>query len=166
MEEETQDQVQAIIKVNALAPILLTQLCLPLMQSGRALIWNIGSMSADLASPLLATYAASKSFLKTLSQALAMECKEKGIQVQLLNTYFVTSKMSKKRKITWDTVSPEQYVQATLQGRLGGGDGLWTPVLSHALIEEGLSLVPKYILNNATLKVMKATRRKALSKKN
>jgi 17beta-estradiol 17-dehydrogenase / very-long-chain 3-oxoacyl-CoA reductase len=38
---------------------------------------------------MLATYSGSKSFVATWSQALAEEYKNKGIVVQLVNTFFV-----------------------------------------------------------------------------
>lgn len=55
----------------------------------KGLILNIGSFAANPPSAMLATYSGSKGFLTTWSQALGEELKEKGILVQLVNTFFV-----------------------------------------------------------------------------
>lgn len=56
----------------------------------RGLVISIGSFSGvSVVSPMLATYAGTKSFLSSFSAALAEEVKDKGIDVECLNTYFV-----------------------------------------------------------------------------
>jgi 17beta-estradiol 17-dehydrogenase / very-long-chain 3-oxoacyl-CoA reductase len=61
----------------------------------RGLIMNVGSFSGAIASPMLATYSASKAFLQTFSDALAAEVRPKGVLVQCLNTYFVVRTQSR-----------------------------------------------------------------------
>ena len=56
----------------------------------RGLVISIGSFSGvSVVSPMLATYAGTKSFLSSFSAALAEEVKDKGVDVECLNTYFV-----------------------------------------------------------------------------
>lgn len=58
--------------------------------SRRGLILNMGSFSGTgIPSPMLATYAGTKAFLSAFTASLAEEVKDKGIDVQCLNTYFV-----------------------------------------------------------------------------
>jgi short-subunit dehydrogenase len=60
--------------------------------------------SGKVPSSLLATYSATKAFLRSFSQALGMEvkpqgtCFSQGVHVEHINTYFVSTKMSKIRK--------------------------------------------------------------------
>ena len=71
----------------------------------------MGSFAALTSSPLLAPYAGSKNFLYAWSQALGAEYESKGISVQLLNTFFVVSQLSKIRRSNWMTPMPKQYVR-------------------------------------------------------
>lgn len=88
--EESPLQIQQIISVNCSSALQLTRAVLPAMlDNGFGIVWNVGSMSAEVVSPLLQTYAASKAFLKTWSVALAAEVRSGGVHVELLNTYYV-----------------------------------------------------------------------------
>ena len=57
--------------VNVAAPLLLSQLCLPLMNGGA--IINIGSIHANLTKPGFISYATSKAALRGLTQAMAVD---------------------------------------------------------------------------------------------
>ena len=58
--------------------------------SRRGLILNMGSFSGTgIPSPMLATYAGTKAFLSAFTASLAEEVKDKGVDVECLNTYFV-----------------------------------------------------------------------------
>lgn len=84
------NELNSITAVNVIAPIRLTKIVVPFMLRHRAgLILNLGSFSALVPTPMLATYAGTKGFLYTWSQALGAELEPKGIHVRLLNTYFV-----------------------------------------------------------------------------
>jgi short-subunit dehydrogenase len=68
----------------------VTKLVIPGMVSRkRGLILTVGSFASLIPSPLLAVYSGSKAFLSTWSQALGRELKGTGVEVELLNTYFV-----------------------------------------------------------------------------
>ena len=63
-----------------------------MVQRRRGLVIGSGSFSGiSVVSPMLATYAGSKSFLSSFLAALAEEVKGKGVDVETLNTYFVVS---------------------------------------------------------------------------
>lgn len=106
----------------------------------KGLILNIGSFAAAVPSAMLATYAGSKGFLATWSQALGEELKHKGITVQLVNAFFVVSAMSKIRKPSWSTPLPSTYVASVLRtlGNPCGAIGrpyVSTPFWSHAVAD-------------------------------
>ncbi len=103
-------------------------------RSKRGLVISIGSFSGvSVVSPMLATYAGTKSFLSSFSAALAEEVKDKGVDVECLNTYFVVrvfrcllngavstrvhfqvSNLSKIRRPSAMTPTPKAYVRSVL----------------------------------------------------
>ena len=91
---------------------------------------------------MLAPYAASKAFQGAFSSALAAELKEKGIDVQTVNTHFVVSNMSKIRKPSPLVPTPKAYVRSVL-AKIGlpcgalftGRPFVSTPYWSHALLD-------------------------------
>lgn len=160
--EESTETFDRIIAVNCSSVLKLTHLILPsMLENNFGIIWNIGSMSAELSSPLLQTYAASKGFLKSWSLALATEVAEFGVKVELLNTHYVATKMSKIKKTSWIVVSPSSYVKAVLSG-LGGP--FRTPVFSHDLVYQMVQFLSPPILNKVTLNIMTGIRQAAIKK--
>lgn len=162
--EESREILSQIIQVNCTSTVQVTRSIVPGMIKNRlgGLILNMGSVSAELKTPLLQTYAGSKAFLSVWSQALADELAEYKIHVELLNTHFVTTNMSKIRKSSWSCPTPKAYVKCVLS-RCGNAF-FSTLHPGHALIIGAMDLIPKWILRSLTLKQMKATRKHALAK--
>ena len=69
-----------MIDLNVRALTYLSKIVLPFMKSGSAVI-QVASSIAFCPSPFFAVYAASKSFVLSLSEALNFELKDRGIQV-------------------------------------------------------------------------------------
>lgn len=63
---------------------------------------------------MLSTYAGTKAFLIGFNRALSYEVASKGVTSLLLNTYFVSTAMSKIRRSSWSVPTPKQYVAQTL----------------------------------------------------
>jgi len=130
--------INSIINVNVLSVLYLTKLVVPFMLPyKRGLILNVGSFSALIPTPMLSTYAGSKGFLYTWSQALGTELEPKGINVKLLNTYFVASEMSKIKKATLLIPTPKTYVKQVLNNLISTN---WKPYVTtgyffHSLLE-------------------------------
>ncbi|GAA5859592.1 hypothetical protein JCM1840_006363 [Sporobolomyces johnsonii] len=130
-----------IVEINVNATLKVTKLVLPGMISRkRGLILSVGSFAALIPSPLLAVYSGSKAFLSTWSQALGSELKGTGVEVELLNTYFVVSKLSKIRRSSWMIPTPKTYVRSVLShiGVKGGAVGqphISTPYHGHAPVQ-------------------------------
>ena len=162
--EESPETLNQIVKVNCISTIQVTRSILPgMIKNGRGgLILNMGSVSAELKTPLLQTYAGSKAFLSVWSQSLADELVEHQIHVELLNTHFVMTNMSKIRRSSWTCPTPKSYVKCVL-ARCGHSH-FSTLYPGHALIISAISLIPDWILRLLTLKQMKATRKHALAK--
>jgi short-subunit dehydrogenase len=81
--EKTSDaELQAMIDVDLVAPILLTRAALAtLRSSGDAMIVNVASGIALIGLPFYATYAATKAGLARFSEALRRELKGEGVHV-------------------------------------------------------------------------------------
>ncbi|GAA5919076.1 hypothetical protein JCM1841_003735 [Sporobolomyces salmonicolor] len=130
-----------IVEINVNATLKVTKLVLPGMISRkRGLILSVGSFASLIPSPLLAVYSGSKAFLSTWSQALGSELKGTGVEVELLNTYFVVSKLSKIRRSSWMIPTPKTYVRSVLShiGVKGGAVGqphISTPYHGHAPVQ-------------------------------
>ncbi|MGH9466835.1 MAG: SDR family NAD(P)-dependent oxidoreductase, partial [Terriglobales bacterium] len=82
LEATTEVEIEAMIRVDLLAPILLTRAALPaLRQSGEAMVVNIASGIALVGTPFYATYGAAKAGLAHFGEALRRELKSEGIHV-------------------------------------------------------------------------------------
>jgi len=78
----SEDRLKRQIDVNVSALVLLSRALLPvLMKTAPAGILNVSSLASTLPMPELAVYAASKSFVSSFSEALAIELEPHQIQM-------------------------------------------------------------------------------------
>jgi 17beta-estradiol 17-dehydrogenase / very-long-chain 3-oxoacyl-CoA reductase len=135
------DEMRDIITINCVGTLRVTQIVAPgMVQRKRGLILTMGSFGGWSPTPLLATYAGSKSFLQAWSTALGSELQPHGVDVELVLSYLVTTAMSKIRKTSAFIPTPRMFVRATLSkiGLGGGSQGrpyTSTPFWGHALIQ-------------------------------
>lgn len=79
------DRVSAMLEVNIAALTHLTHLLVPSMQeAGRAAILNVSSVASLFPLPNMAVYSATKAYVTSFSEALAIELKPSGITVTAL----------------------------------------------------------------------------------
>jgi short-subunit dehydrogenase len=77
-----EDEIRAMVEVNLIAPMLLTQAALPsLRRSPQGLIVNVSSGIALIPIPFYTTYAATKSGIASFGDALRRELAGEGIDV-------------------------------------------------------------------------------------
>jgi short-subunit dehydrogenase len=82
LENTPEAELQAMIDVDLVAPILLTRAALPALRaSGDAMVVNIASGIALIGAPFYAGYAATKAGLARFGEALRRELKGEGIHV-------------------------------------------------------------------------------------
>jgi 17beta-estradiol 17-dehydrogenase / very-long-chain 3-oxoacyl-CoA reductase len=115
-----------------------------MIQRKRGLILTMASFGGIMPTPLLATYSGSKAFLQQWSSALSSELASSNIQVQLVQSYLVTSAMSKIKRPSLLIPTPKKFVRAALSriGRHGGAQGVpatSTPYWSHAIMHWAIS---------------------------
>lgn len=79
------EEQEQLIRVNVTAPVALTHVFLPTLQSRpRAYVLNVASMSAFYPVPYMAAYGASKSFILSFTQALRHELRGTSVSVSCL----------------------------------------------------------------------------------
>ncbi len=79
------DRVRAMLDTNIAALTHLTHLLIPsMLEGGRAAILNVSSVAGFFPLPNMAVYAATKSYVTSFSEALAMELRPLGISVTAL----------------------------------------------------------------------------------
>ncbi|MCJ1445206.1 MAG: hypothetical protein MMC23_005711 [Stictis urceolatum] len=145
--ETPADELRDIVQINCVSTLNVTSLVLPGMRHrGRGLVLTMGSFGGLLPTPLLATYSGSKAFLQQWSSALGAEVAAEGITVQLVQSYLVTSAMSKVKRASATIPTPKVFVRSVLGsvGRHGGAQGFaysMTPYWSHAIMQWGIGLV-------------------------
>lgn len=142
--ETPEKEMRDIITINCMGTLRVTQLVTPgMVERKRGLILTMASFGGILPTPYLATYSGSKAFLQQWSTALSSELEPKGIKVQLVQSYLVTSAMSKIRKTSLFIPNPKQFVRAALGkiGRSGGAQGIAatsTPYWAHGIMHWAL----------------------------
>ena len=83
--EQPEDRLTAMVDLNVRSVVALTRRVLPgMIARGGGAVVNVVSMSAFQPVPYLATYAATKAFLLSWSEALAFELAGTGVRVQAL----------------------------------------------------------------------------------
>ncbi|KAL9600591.1 MAG: hypothetical protein Q9179_003164 [Wetmoreana sp. 5 TL-2023] len=142
---ETEEQeMRDIININCHGTLAMTSLVAPRMvRQRRGLILTMGSFGGIMPTPLLATYSGSKAFLQQWSTALGSELEQYGVTVELVQSYLVTSAMSKIRRPSLMVPSARAFVRRVLGsvGRTGGAQGwAWTstPWWTHAVMQWGI----------------------------
>jgi len=82
LENTSEADIEAMVAVDLVAPILLTRAALPTLRaSGDAMVVNVASGIALIGVPFYATYAAVKAGLARFGEALRRELKDEGIHV-------------------------------------------------------------------------------------
>lgn len=138
--ETDEKEMRDIITINCTGTLRITQLVAPgMIKRHRGLILTMASFGGLLPTPLLATYSGSKAFLQQWSSALASELAPYGVKVQVVQSYLVTSALSKIRRSSAMVPTPKQFVRAALSkiGRSGGAQGISgtsTPYWAHGLL--------------------------------
>jgi 3-oxoacyl-[acyl-carrier protein] reductase len=91
------EQIEALIRLNALSPIVLTRHALRSMMSERAgRIVNISSIVAATGYPSLSVYSATKAALIGFTRSLAREVGQLGITVNAVAPGFVDTEMTRE----------------------------------------------------------------------
>lgn len=120
------ERVRAMIGTNISALTHLTHLLLPAMvRSGRAAVLNVSSVASFFPLPHMAVYSATKAYVTSFSEALAIELRPRGITVTALcpgpvpTEFFSVAERGAGGKPHYETmpalvVTPEEAVRSGL----------------------------------------------------
>ncbi len=121
--EEPYDRLVSMVEVNARAMVALTRLFLPgMIERGSGAVVNVSSTAALQPVPFFATYAATKAFGASFSEALAVEARGSGVQVQLLcpgpteTEFFEEAEHGRVLANRLPRLAPDDVVEASLRG--------------------------------------------------
>ena len=92
LEELSLGDISRSFLVNAVAPMTLTKTFLDLLTESRGSVVNIGSIHASLTKPRFAAYAASKSALRGITQALSQDIGD-AVRVNVVEPAAVDTEM-------------------------------------------------------------------------
>ncbi|XP_052013419.1 17-beta-hydroxysteroid dehydrogenase type 3 [Apodemus sylvaticus] len=142
------DESQSLIHCNITSVVKMTQLVLKNMESRRrGLILNISSGAALRPWPLYSLYSASKAFVCTFSKALNVEYRHKGIIIQVLTPYSVSTPMTKYLKTSM-TKTADEFVKESLKYVTIGAETCGC--LTYEIMAIILNLIPSRILYSST----------------
>eukprot|EP01147_Barroeca_monosierra_P010179 gene10179-2338_t len=158
-----QDRIDKLIRLNILSVNEMTRIVLPGMEERkRGAIINVSSGSGTLPTPLLTVYSATKAYVDFFSQGLAVEVKSKGIFVQSLVPLFVVSKLSKIRKPSLFTPTPEKFVRSAI--RTIGYDHCTSGFLFHDIQLAIGKMLPKWFVDKQLFNMHLSLQKRALRK--
>lgn len=152
VEEVSEEQARAILDVDLLGPLWLTQAALPLMRAqGSGHVVQISSTGGVGAMPMLGLYNAAKWGLEAFTESLAGEVGSTGVRATLveigaMDTRWATSGMQFSAPLPgYDEVRQRLFGTATVPwpsepGATGGGsspEAIADGILAHVNAEEG-----------------------------
>ncbi|MBI3892842.1 MAG: SDR family oxidoreductase [Candidatus Wallbacteria bacterium] len=118
--EQDYDRELGQIDLNARALVALTHLFVPAMVQRRSgAVINLGSIGSFMSCPNMATYAATKAFILSFSEAIAHELQEHGVHVMCVcpggtSTEFQQVAGVEVKDIEWSFMTAEAVVDIAL----------------------------------------------------
>jgi len=158
------DLVESLINLNIESTVRMTRIFLPLMANRRkGAIVNMSSASSIFPAPLLTHYSATKAFVDYFSMGLHYEYKNRGVDIQVQNPLYVTSKLSKIRSASLTTPDPTTFAKAAIKQI--GYEPQISPYWVHALMLWVGSWLPRRVVAKVVGSMHKAILARALKKK-
>ncbi|XP_039603100.1 very-long-chain 3-oxoacyl-CoA reductase-like isoform X2 [Polypterus senegalus] len=125
-------KITEILNCNILSTTQMSRIVLPQMiQRKKGLIINVSSEMASAPFPMLNMYSSTKIFINYFSEALNAEYREKGIIVQCVMPFFVSTNMTYKMKISLFVKDANAFANEALN--TVGYTTMTSGCLSHAL---------------------------------
>ncbi|XP_037322774.2 hydroxysteroid (20-beta) dehydrogenase 2 isoform X1 [Pungitius pungitius] len=137
---DAEQKITHIINCNMLSVAQMTRLVLPgMVERGIGLIVNLSSEVGVRPQPLLSLYCATKSFVTFFSQCLHAEYKSKGIIVQCVAPFMVSTNMTKHMTVNFFVKSASGFAREALN--TVGQSSYTSGSLSHALQNTALTIL-------------------------
>jgi short-subunit dehydrogenase len=132
------DKAEELVNLNVLAPVRMIHAALPgMVARGKGIVVSFSSLLALSAAsenpqlPKRAVYAASKAFLLTFFQLLAVELRDTGVKVQIVCPGIVKTEFHTRQNMDLSgrpRLEPEEIVKASMIG-LELGEAVCIPTL-------------------------------------
>ncbi|XP_077417322.1 17-beta-hydroxysteroid dehydrogenase type 3 isoform X2 [Vanacampus margaritifer] len=147
LEDEDLDQtIVRVINCNVRTMVKMCRIILPGMENRRkGVIVNIASGIASIPFPMYSLYAASKIFVERFSQGLQAEYKDKGIIIQAVSPFGVSTRMVGYQPTNRTMLSPQDFVKSSLQ-YIRAGDKTYGTIC-HMVLGWLLLAIPSKILH-------------------
>ncbi|XP_077378144.1 17-beta-hydroxysteroid dehydrogenase type 3 isoform X1 [Festucalex cinctus] len=147
LEDEDLDQtIMRIINCNVRTMVKMCKIILPGMENRRkGVIVNIASGIASIPFPMYSLYAASKIFVERFSQGLQAEYRDKGIIIQAVSPFGVSTRMVGYQPTNMTMLSPQDFVKSSLQ-YIRAGDKTYGTIC-HMFLGWLLLAIPSKILH-------------------
>ncbi|XP_073335475.1 hydroxysteroid (20-beta) dehydrogenase 2 [Pagrus major] len=134
-----EQKITQVINCNVLSVPQMTRLVLPgMVERGTGLIINISSEVGIHPQPLLSLYSATKAFVIHLSHCLHAEYKSKGITVQCVSPFMVSTNMTHNMPLNSFVKSAPGFVRDALN--TVGYSSHTSGCLSHALQDAAITI--------------------------
>ncbi|NXG77835.1 DHB3 dehydrogenase, partial [Baryphthengus martii] len=138
--------LQNLINCNIIS---VTKVCDTLTSLQKGLILNLSSGLGTFPCPLYTMYSASKAFISTFSRALQAEYKAKGIVIQVVAPYSVSTPMTMYQKPGLITKTAEDFVCESLD-YVTFGDEIFG-CLAHEMLACILQFIPLWVFHSNRL---------------
>jgi short-subunit dehydrogenase len=138
-----------------LALVRLTRAALPgMIERGHGDIINVSSLAALMPSPFTATYAATKAFVNSFSEAVYEELRGSGVRVQALCPGFTRTDFQRRAGVDTSQVpsfawmDPESVVESSLSA-LATGAAVCVPGAANRALAAASAAMPRALLRRA-----------------
>ena len=159
------DDAELAVRLNTIVPLRLAHAALPGLTERGGAILNVGSVASYQPVPSMATYAATKAFMSSWSQALYEELRGTGVTVTALAPGFTRSGFVEAAEaeevaaripgFVWD--SPENVAEAGLDG-VERGRAVVVPSLLYRVGVTASSMTPSAITRRVVGEVTRRVR--------
>ncbi|MDX2166751.1 MAG: SDR family oxidoreductase [Deltaproteobacteria bacterium] len=149
------EREEAEIDLNVVALVRLTRAALPgLLRRRRGAVLNVSSLAAFQPGPHSATYAATKAFVNSFTEALHEELRGSGVLAMALCPGFTRTEFQARAEIDTSAIpaaawmSAEAVVDAALRG-LARGDAVCVPGAANWVVSNLVSALPRGLVRRA-----------------
>lgn len=143
--EEAETVLRSHLETNVFGVLRMSRAFAPaLARNGGGAILNVASVASWISSPLLASYAVSKSALWSLSNGLRNDLRGQGTQVLTLHMGFVDTDLTKGLEMPKST--PEAIVERALQALEAGADEVLADEMTHEVKKSLASEQAAYLM--------------------
>ncbi|KAG7481212.1 hypothetical protein MATL_G00064170 [Megalops atlanticus] len=148
--KDLEQKITKLINCNVKGLVKMCKIVLPGMQKrGKGLILNISSGVAYIPCPLYTMYGATKTFVERFSRGLQAEYRSKGIIIQTVTPFGVSTAMTGYQKPNMITFTAEDFVRTSLN-YVAAGDRTHGTV-SHQILGWIIQAIPIQILHSEVM---------------